>query len=61
MSKEIPPTGYAEPLKDELGALSKYGEYPPEDIIKAALKVGRWFKERNIRDWKPAGIQSRQD
>jgi hypothetical protein len=36
-------------------------EMPPLEIIEAAEKVARYFKERNIKRWKVGEIQSRQD
>ena len=34
-------------------------EMPPRDIIDAALKVGRWFDERNIHEWELVHCRNR--
>jgi hypothetical protein len=37
------------------------GITPPKDILIAAEKVSRYFKEQNITEWKLGELQSRQD
>lgn len=34
---------------------------PPAEVIAAAELVGRWFGERNVKDWKLGLCQARND
>lgn len=35
------------------------GMEPPADVVAAAKKVGRWFADRNIRNWTLGVCESR--
>ncbi len=34
-------------------------EMPPPELIAAAFEIGRWFEERNIKDWALGPCASR--
>ena len=46
-ARTIPPSEYLQ------------GPVPPQDVLDAAEKVGRWFAEHNIHDWELGPCRAR--